>query len=765
VVTEVAADDVSFLVDAPVMPSVQCTSGASCTCSDGDGEVRFGGGNVFTDWQALDGAIDCTAAAFGLDPPETAPDNSAAIAELLAWRDQYVCEAQTIGNGNNRGVEFTITEGLVCPTEVSKTNWLGTGTGNDAFEITQVGNVISARRSDTGDPEQSWGMSLQFECCAGTPMNNVALGGTATHSSECCGGTPARAIDGSIATAWGGGSCTHSGGNDNPDWWQVDLGDYFYIGDINIYQRTDCCSDRLVGAAVHISMDTDYAGGTECFSVADTPLDDTGTCAGAPGRYITVVNTGIVTICELQANGIPAPATAVVPQICECRGIWRIKPAYQICAVQDGVGGLVALGELPPPSSVPCDTAEDPGGLNCNRDFGGNSHPCLDAAYPSCAGFVAGSTWGRCRSVCPVSEDAEPFQPCVWVNGGPLGNNRWPDDYPVYLGATMTRMSSGVGSALVEKALVIANPAISFAAAPAAPTVELAADQATLVATPAPGVVAMQSMAVPCPLAGEVSSRATAFLHHGADYYKFVATASWAENSLESPATSPTDGTPSAPRGLFNAASGRQNGVTCPTAPKVSLLSFVKPCRWYGSAKDVRPPRRPSSTPRPASAARSASARSSTTMPRSCSTRPLFGPCTRCPRCVATSTPSTASSSSSASRRRTTRTTPPPGTKTATRWPLPAAPSRAGGRSATVNSICLYKVWSDECQQSGNSDTRPRPHDRRLRGRDGDGRRRPGVARRDAERHGGEPRLLFGDRRLRLHLPGRHRHCAAAPVP
>ena len=39
--------------------------------------------------------------------------------------------------------------------------------------------------------------------------------------------------------------------------------------------------------------------------------------------------------------------------------------------------------------------------------------------------------------------------------------------------------------------------------------------------TPAPGVRVMRSMAVPCTLA--VSSRATAFLHHGADYYKFVA--------------------------------------------------------------------------------------------------------------------------------------------------------------------------------------------------------------------------------------------------
>ena len=33
------------------------------------------------------------------------------------------------------------------------------------------------------------------------------------------------------------------------------------------------------------------------------------------------------------------------------------------------------------------------------QDFGGNSFPCLDAAFPSCQGFVQGSSWGRCRSV------------------------------------------------------------------------------------------------------------------------------------------------------------------------------------------------------------------------------------------------------------------------------------------------------------------------------------------------------------------------------
>ena len=107
--------------------------------------------------------------------------------------------------------------------------------------------------------------------------------------------------------------------------------------------------------------------------------------------------------------------------------------------------------------------------------------------------------------------------------------------------------------------------------------IALAAAQATLVDTGDPGMKVMQSMAVACPLTAEVNSRATAFLHHGADYYKFVAVAKWAENTLEDPATSPTDAVPSSPRGLLNAEASRTVGTSkggvCPTAPKTFLNS------------------------------------------------------------------------------------------------------------------------------------------------------------------------------------------------
>eukprot|EP01051_Picozoa_sp_SAG22_P024372 SAG22_NODE_6729_length_818_cov_2.083449_1_plen_94_part_00 len=52
---------------------------------------------------------------------------------------------------------------------------------------------------------------------------NLALGGTASASSEAWGGAAQRAIDGDANGAWGGGSCSHTQ-NGEAEWWQVDLG-------------------------------------------------------------------------------------------------------------------------------------------------------------------------------------------------------------------------------------------------------------------------------------------------------------------------------------------------------------------------------------------------------------------------------------------------------------------------------------------------------------------------------------------------------------
>lgn len=73
---------------------------------------------------------------------------------------------------------------------------------------------------------------------------NLALGKTATQSSTDYKGDPSRAVDGNWDGEWSRGSVTHTQKEFQP-WWQVDLGKVQRLKGITLYNRTDCCKDRL----------------------------------------------------------------------------------------------------------------------------------------------------------------------------------------------------------------------------------------------------------------------------------------------------------------------------------------------------------------------------------------------------------------------------------------------------------------------------------------------------------------------------------------
>jgi len=74
------------------------------------------------------------------------------------------------------------------------------------------------------------------------PMN--AMGRTARQSSTTSRGVAERAIDGNEDTNYGGGSCTHTGGEDNP-WWEVNLGRRHKIEAVWIANRGEGLGHRL----------------------------------------------------------------------------------------------------------------------------------------------------------------------------------------------------------------------------------------------------------------------------------------------------------------------------------------------------------------------------------------------------------------------------------------------------------------------------------------------------------------------------------------
>lgn len=75
-------------------------------------------------------------------------------------------------------------------------------------------------------------------------LRNLALGQANEQSSINAGGNSSRAVDGDTRGVWGNDSVSHTDFQDQP-WWQVDLGSVRDISKIAVWNRTDCCSERL----------------------------------------------------------------------------------------------------------------------------------------------------------------------------------------------------------------------------------------------------------------------------------------------------------------------------------------------------------------------------------------------------------------------------------------------------------------------------------------------------------------------------------------
>lgn len=94
---------------------------------------------------------------------------------------------------------------------------------------------------------------------AGLPSTtNLALGRPATQSSDYQTNPAMRAVDGSTDGVLANGSTTHTLNNPQ-EWWQVDLGGLRRIDLVQLWNRTDCCSDRLQNFSVFVSA-TDMSG-------------------------------------------------------------------------------------------------------------------------------------------------------------------------------------------------------------------------------------------------------------------------------------------------------------------------------------------------------------------------------------------------------------------------------------------------------------------------------------------------------------------------
>lgn len=108
----------------------------------------------------------------------------------------------------------------------------------------QACKFIRIVSNQQGDPlniaeVRAWNVS-------GKNAANPKNGGVAKQTSTLHGGQASRAIDGRTSGDWGANSVTHTASGKG-QYWQVDIKPQV-IKSVAIFNRTDCCSDRLNGA-------------------------------------------------------------------------------------------------------------------------------------------------------------------------------------------------------------------------------------------------------------------------------------------------------------------------------------------------------------------------------------------------------------------------------------------------------------------------------------------------------------------------------------
>jgi hypothetical protein len=141
---------------------------------------------------------------------------------------------------------------------------------------------------------------------------NFALGKPATQSSTLYT-TAAAAVDGNRDGNFGSTSVTHTNHTFQP-WWQVDLGTSQSLSTVRLWNRTDCCGERLSNFYVLVSdqpfVSTDLnttinQAGVSNYFTAGQAGTTTSINANRTGRYVRVqlAGTNALSLAEVEVSG------------------------------------------------------------------------------------------------------------------------------------------------------------------------------------------------------------------------------------------------------------------------------------------------------------------------------------------------------------------------------------------------------------------------------------------------------------------------------
>lgn len=233
---------------------------------------------------------------------------------------------------------------------------------------------------------------------------NVAQGKSASQSSTDFGGVASRAVDGNTSGVFNAGSVTHTLTQSNP-WWKVDLGTDNFVMSVDIFNRTDCCGDRLGGSVVDLLDKNGVVLATKNLSTAAS--QSVSFIPGFHARSVRIrkVGTGVLSLAEVRVLA-PSAQTSGPDDMCWMqtygRGVGQIPSAcaagqekdgalcYPTCAAgYDGVG---------PVCWQICPAGYTDDGAFCRKDAS-----IISANTGSCPWYdVCGVTLARGCSTCPA---------------------------------------------------------------------------------------------------------------------------------------------------------------------------------------------------------------------------------------------------------------------------------------------------------------------------------------------------------------------------
>jgi RHS repeat-associated protein len=222
----------------------------------------------------------------------------------------------------------------------------------EVWQVYGMGGELLAEYAPNApaSPQKEYGYragELLVTAEAGAPApTNLALGKPATQSSVLFGGVASRATDGNTDGAWGGGSVTHTDNQAQP-WWQVDLGAVQQLQTVRVWNRTDCCSERLsnfyvlVSDAPFTSTDLNVTlsqAGVSSYHVAGPVAASAAVAVGRTGRYVRVqlaASADCLALAEVEALGQAVAAPTNLAQG---------KPATQSSDLFGGVASRAVDG-------------------------------------------------------------------------------------------------------------------------------------------------------------------------------------------------------------------------------------------------------------------------------------------------------------------------------------------------------------------------------------------------------------------------------------